>query len=54
MAVPHSEVAKLVGSGGHRVGLAKGSLEGLLKEFPVKDKVGQGVILEFEVGFVSP
>jgi len=54
MDVLHSEVAKLVGSSGRRVGLAEGGLEGLLKEFPVEGEVGQVVILEFEVGFVPP
>jgi len=54
MAVPHSEVAKLVGGGDRRVGLAEGHLEGLLEEFPVEGEVGQVVILEFEVGFVPP
>jgi len=52
MAVPHSEVAKLVGGGGRWVGLAKGGLEGLLEDFPVEGKVRQVVILEFKVGFV--
>ena len=52
MAVPHSEVAKLVGSGGHWVGPAKGGLEGLLKDFPVRSEVGQVIILEFKVGFI--
>ena len=52
MAVPHSEVAKLVGSGGCWVGLAEGGLEGLLKDFPVEGEVRQVVILEFKVGFV--
>jgi len=42
MAVPHSEVAKLVGS----------DLEGLFEDFPVKGEVGQVVILKFEVRFV--
>ena len=55
MSVPHSEVAKLVGGGGHWVGLTKGGLRaGLLEEFPVEGEVGQVVILEFEVGFVPP
>ena len=42
MAVPHSEVAKLVG----------GDLEGLFKDFPVEGEVGQVVILEFKVRFI--
>jgi len=52
MAVPHSEVAKLVGGGGRWVGLAEGGLEGLREDFPVEGEVGQVVILEFEVRFV--
>jgi len=52
MAVPHSEVAKLVGGGDCQVGLAEGGLEGLLEEFPVECEVGQVVILKFKVGFV--
>jgi len=52
MAVPHSEVAKLVGGSDCWVRLAKGYLEGLLEEFLVESKVGQVVILKFEVGFV--
>ena len=57
MAVPHSEVAKLVGSGGHWVGLAEGAAVlrvSAKTSIPVEGEVRQVVILKFEVGFVPP
>jgi len=41
MSVPHSEVAKLVGSGGHQVGLAEGSLRVSLKNSQSRAKLGR-------------